>query len=45
MDVPPTEDKPNPYYIQDEQYNEEIVNVMKNQYKASRQALLSSAID
>ena len=44
MDVPSTEDKPNPYYIPDETYNEGIVNDMKNQHDTSRKALLASAI-
>ena len=44
MDVPSTEDNPNPYYIPDEEYKEEIVDRMKNQHKVSREELLSSAI-
>ena len=45
IDEPPTENKPNPYYIPDEEYNEKIVNEMKNQHKASREQLLQRAFD
>ena len=44
IDSPPEDDEPNPYYIPDEKYDEDIVNEMKNQHQVSRDALLSSAI-
>ena len=44
IDAKPEDDEPNPYYIPDEEYDESIVNRMKNQHKTSREQLLNSAI-